>query len=201
MKTLCLATRNPGKVTELQALLAPEWSVTDLSQLPHAPIVEEKASTIFENAVLKAVQVSAIVPGLILADDSGLEVAALDGAPGVYSARYAGVAANAIANNQKLLIELQSRGVIEPSNRKAQFRCVLALAKNGKFLESFEGICPGTIALEPFGAQGFGYDPLFIPEGHSQTFAQMPSTLKNQISHRALALEKFLRWSQQHTMA
>src|SRR5262245_28878283 len=120
MKTLCLATRNPGKVAELQALLSKNWSVTDLAHYPNAPLVDETAPTIRENAILKAVEVSRQVPDLVLADDSGLEVEALNGAPGVHSARYSGPEATSLANNQKLIAELESKGAQTSTQHRAR---------------------------------------------------------------------------------
>ena len=159
----------------------------DLSAVSDVPDVEETGTTFLENARLKALEVSALVGGLVLADDSGLEVDALDGAPGVRSARYAGEGGGDAANNAKLMREMD--GV---DDRRARFRCVMVLAKNGKVLGEFAGAVEGRIIGEPRGAQGFGYDPFFVPEGFTETFAELGVEVKNRLSHRARALQGVL---------
>jgi XTP/dITP diphosphohydrolase len=153
-------------------------------EIPGLPEVVEDAATFEGNAMKKARELG-VAGGLwTLADDSGLEVFALGGAPGVYSARYAGVEADHAANNAKLLAALQ--GI---ADRRAQFRCVLALYRPDGSTACVEGVCKGRIALQPDGSNGFGYDPLFIPDGYDQTFAALSLEEKNRISHRAIALK------------
>ena len=175
-------------------MLGANFIVSDLATRTDLPEVEESGRTFEENAILKAVTISMLVPGLVVADDSGLEVEALGGAPGIYSARYAGLQATDTANLAKLLAEIVAAGIDgEPA---AQFRCVLAVARAGTLLQTFSGVVSGVIARVPTGAHGFGYDPVFKPEGSSLTFAAMGDHAKNAISHRARAVEKlheFLR--------
>lgn len=179
---LLLATRNSHKTRELRELLGDRFELKDLCANREIAMPEETESTFQENAILKAVAVSQKMPGLVIADDSGLEVDALDGAPGIYSARYAGENATDVANVEKLLRKL--RNVPE---RSARFRCVIAMARAGKVIDTFEGVVEGAIVEEPRGNAGFGYDPVFQPIGSSQTFAEMAGDLKNRISHRAKA--------------
>jgi XTP/dITP diphosphohydrolase len=190
---LLLATRNSHKSREFAEMLGANFIVSDLATRTDLPEVES-GRTFEENALLKAVTISRLVPGLVVADDSGLEVEALGGAPGIYSARYAGLQATDTANLAKLLAEIVAAGIDgEPA---AQFRCVLAVARAGTLLQTFSGVVSGVIARVPTGAHGFGYDPVFKPEGSSVTFAAMGDHAKNAISHRARAVEKlheFLR--------
>jgi XTP/dITP diphosphohydrolase len=150
------------------------------------PVIDETGATFAENAILKAVAVSAQFPGLVVADDSGLEVDALNGAPGVYSARYAGSEAKDGDNVARLLSELRRRGA--GPLPAARFRCVLALADGGGLIETFAGAVEGAIVYEPLGNGGFGYDPIFQPAGLQQTFAELAAEEKNRISHRANAI-------------
>lgn len=198
MKIL-VATRNEHKLKEIAQILgstAELLSVTAFAQI--AEVVEDRP-TIEGNAEKKAVEVAeqiARVAGgreidFVLADDSGLEVDALGGAPGVYSARYAGDEKSAeediyAANNRKLLRELVG---VKGKERGAQFKCVMALSKDGKLVQTFTGICRGVIIHQVKGEHGFGYDPLFVPDGYCQTFAQLGDEEKNKISHRARALQ------------
>ena len=187
MRSLLLGTRNPGKVIEITNILANTgWSFSSLEEFPDVGEAEENFVTFAENAIAKA-QFYASATGLCaLADDSGLEVAALGGAPGVFSARYAGANACDADRRALLLSELAKTG--DP-NRRARFVAVVAIANPDRsVLNVSEGTCEGTITLVPRGTGGFGYDPLFIPDGHNQTFAELPDTVKNQISHRARAL-------------
>jgi XTP/dITP diphosphohydrolase len=221
MKCLLIATRNTHKVREIRSVLGETFQYATLSEYPDAPEIEENAHTFGGNSTKKASILaqwlaenhrtpSGTLDGWVLADDSGLEVDALHGQPGVHSARFAsldlagapmGNAPDA-DNNAKLLRLLQ--GV---SNRKARFRCVIALASlppaPGESPEEtagiyhaaiklFDGVCEGTILDSPRGQNGFGYDPLFVPDGYSQTFAELGDAIKNKISHRAKALEKLL---------
>jgi len=187
MGSLLLGTRNPGKVIEIANILADtEWSFSSLEGFPEVGEAEENFVTFAENAIAKA-QFYASATGLCaLADDSGLEVEALDGAPGVFSARYAGANASDADRRTLLLSELKKTG---DANRRARFVAVVAIANPaGDVLNLSEGICEGSITFAPRGTGGFGYDPLFIPDGYTQTFAELPDTIKNQISHRARAL-------------
>ncbi|MDB4519809.1 RdgB/HAM1 family non-canonical purine NTP pyrophosphatase [Akkermansiaceae bacterium] len=187
-KRLIVATRNAHKVEEIREILT-EYEVCDLSVVNDPPEVEETGTTFLENATLKAVAISRIVDGLVLSDDSGLEVDGLSGAPGVYSSRYAGEEGNDALNNEKLLNELS--GV---ANRTARFRCVIVLAENGSVIAHFSGAAEGSILEEPAGAGGFGYDPLFMPKGHEESYAELGAEVKNQSSHRANALKELKDW-------
>lgn len=181
---LLLATRNRHKLDEIRAILGGPGVVWKSAlDFPHLPDVVEDGATFEANAEKKARALAAATGCWALADDSGLEVGALGGAPGVFSARYAGEPTNHAANNAKLLQDL--RGV---TNRTARFRCVLALASPDGRVRFAEGRCQGRIIEALRGAQGFGYDPLFVPDGFDQTFAEMPADQKNTISHRARAL-------------
>jgi len=182
---LVLATGNAHKAREFQELLGDQFQITDLGSLLPVKLPEETGSTFEQNAVLKAVTVAKMVDKLVIADDSGLEVDALDGAPGIFSARYAGVKNDNVANIDKLLLALKN-----VAQRSARFRCVIALARAGDVLGTFEGIVEGTIVEVRRGSSGFGYDPVFQPSGFNQTFAEMALTLKNRISHRAKAVAR-----------
>jgi XTP/dITP diphosphohydrolase len=187
MRSLLLGTRNPGKVIEITSILADSgWSFSSLAEFPHVGEAEENFTTFAENAIAKACFYASATGLCALADDSGLEVEALGGAPGVFSARYAGAHASDADRRALLLSELAKTG---DTARRARFVAVVAIATpNGDILNLSEGICEGTITHAPRGAGGFGYDPLFIPGGHDQTFAELPDTIKNQVSHRARAL-------------
>lgn len=193
MRKLLVATGNSHKTAEIGAMLGEGYEVEDLKSYPELPEVEETGTTFLENATLKAVEISKQVEGLVLSDDSGLEVDALDGAPGVYSARYAGVQGANEANNAKLLTELEGA-----RNRGARFRCVMVVAENGKVLMHGEGSVEGSIIESKRGGGGFGYDPLFVPQGYEQTFAELGDDVKNGLSHRARAMEHVLRWLQEN---
>jgi XTP/dITP diphosphohydrolase len=183
---LLLATRNPHKTREFAEILGQEFVVHDLSRETELPVVEETGATFSENAILKAVATSKHFSGVVVADDSGLEVDALKGAPGVYSARYAGEGATDKQNVAKLLMELAAYPHQRPYS--ARFRCVLALARDGNVLGTTEGVVAGIIVDAPRGSGGFGYDPVFQPDGSSQTFGELPRAEKHQISHRAQAI-------------
>jgi XTP/dITP diphosphohydrolase len=187
MRSLLLGTRNPGKVIELRNILVDTgWSFSSLQEFSDVGEAEENFFTFAENAIAKA-QFYASATGLCaLADDSGLEVAVLNGAPGVFSARYAGASASDADRRALLLSELLKTG---DTNRRARFVAVVAIANpDGAILNVSEGVCNGSITFAPRGTGGFGYDPLFIPDGYDQTFAELPDTVKNLISHRARAL-------------
>ena len=187
MRTLLLGTRNPGKLREITSILdGSGWSFSSLQDFDYVGSAEENGITYSENAIAKARFYAAETGLVALADDSGLEVAALAGAPGVYSARYAGEHASDAARRELLLSELAKIG--DP-DRRARFVSVVAIADpTGAVLNVSEGICDGTLTFAPRGDGGFGYDPLFIPDGYTQTFAELPDSVKNRISHRALAL-------------
>jgi len=186
---LLLATRNAHKTREIQEILGTDFAVRDLRACPEIPDTDESGASFKENATLKALAVSKTLPGFVAADDSGLEVDVLGGAPGIYSARYAGVNATDEEKIDKLLRELTRVGASDDP-RQARFHCVVALAHNGNLVGTFEGIVEGTITDEPRGNGGFGYDPIFIPEGFKQTFGQLPVEVKNTISHRAKAIRQ-----------
>jgi XTP/dITP diphosphohydrolase len=192
MPRLLIATNNSHKTAELDAMLQGRWEVLDLRALPGVTLPPETGATFIENAVIKALAASALHPALVLADDSGLEVDALNGAPGIWSARYAGAQTNDSANRVRLLRELAAAGAITPAARTAQFRCALALARRGKLIATVEGIVRGSIIDHEQGSGGFGYDPLFVPEGLTATFAELPAAKKNRLSHRGRALQKML---------
>ncbi len=237
MTTLLIATRNRHKVAELRAILGARFRLLALNDFPEAPNLKEDAGTFAANATQKAVQLAKWVaragssvseapnplphalgqgserckaePMYVLADDSGLEVDALNGAPGVHSARYAALGSAQAGNspdsenNAKLLRALKD---VPPEKRTGRFRCVLALtpitgvepANSSPVCyadelelktEIFEGTCEGRIGFAPRGTNGFGYDPLFVPDGHAQTFAELGDEVKNKLSHRAQALK------------
>lgn len=186
MTTLVLATRNPHKVEELAAMLTGlPVTVLSFTDFPDMPEVVEDGETLEENAAKKAVEVAAFTGLPALADDTGLEVDALGGAPGVRSARYSGEGADAPRNNLKLLSELS--GVSGPA-RSAAFRCVVALALPGGEVRTVEGATRGVILEAERGEGGFGYDPLFLPDGHDRAYAEMSADEKNAISHRGKAV-------------
>ena len=187
MKKLVLATRNSYKIEEIKTLLADlDLEIVGLDDFPAVPPLVEDGATIEENSVKKARAVFHHTKIPSLADDSGLEVFYLNGRPGVRSARYTGDDASDEENNGRLLSEM--RGVA-PRRRRAQFRAVITLVGNG-FQESAEGVCPGRLAESPRGTNGFGYDPIFVPDGFDKTYAELTAVEKNLISHRARALQK-----------
>jgi XTP/dITP diphosphohydrolase len=187
---LLLATRNQHKTREFAQLLGPNFTFRDLTSEHDLPQILEAGRTFEENAVIKAIAVSKIFPDqVVIADDSGLEVKSLEGAPGIFSARYVGEKASDRRNVEKLLCELQGT-----TERSARFRCVIALAKNGELITTVAGEVAGTITKSPRGESGFGYDPIFIPEGFEETFAELPSDAKNAISHRAKAVVELVRY-------
>ncbi|RKY41160.1 MAG: non-canonical purine NTP pyrophosphatase, RdgB/HAM1 family [Candidatus Makaraimicrobium thalassicum] len=191
MLKILVATHNSNKRRELKTLLKQFRGIRimTLDNFGGPPlIIVEDGRTFRQNAVKKAVTVSRFFDGLVLADDSGLEVDALDGKPGIRSARFSRVKATDEENNKKLLKLLDN---VPPKERGAQFVCHVALARDGMLLETFEGVIKGHIALEPKGRNGFGYDPVFLPKGNKKTFAQLSVSYKNRVSHRALALKKF----------
>jgi len=184
---LVVATRNRPKTGEIQHILGPEFKVRDLGAHPEVSEIRESGTSFEENATLKALAASRHMPALVIADDSGLEVDALGGAPGIYSARYAGANATDRDKIDKLLREL-ARVRATGDGRRARFRCVVALACNGDLLGIFEGTVEGRITDTARGDSGFGYDPIFVPDGFQQTFGELPMQVKNNISHRAKAI-------------
>jgi len=186
---LLFATRNAHKTAEIRTILGDQFQVNHLAEHPEIPHIAETGRTFEDNAILKAVTVSKHIPGFVVADDSGLEVDALGGAPGIYSARYAGPDASDHEKIEKLLEQLGRVGAPKDA-RRARFHCVLALARKGEVLGMFEGVVEGQIADRPRGSHGFGYDPIFIPNGFQRTLGELEPAEKNQLSHRARALEK-----------
>jgi len=193
-----ICSRNQKKASELAAFL-PQWKVLTLMDFPPFPAPEEVYSTFLDNASIKAIESSKRIPHLCLADDSGLCVDALGGAPGVRSARFSGIDSDDRSNNQKLLEMLEG---VPRKKRTAHFVCVVAVAKRGKLLFTAEGRCDGWIATTSAGEGGFGYDPVFIPTDQPElgffsdekTFAQLPAEVKNRISHRAHAMQAVAKW-------
>ncbi|MDP2088121.1 MAG: non-canonical purine NTP diphosphatase [Flavobacteriaceae bacterium] len=185
---LVFATNNLNKLKEVKDLLPDFIELKSLSDINCFVEIPETATTLEENAILKANFVTQQFQMNCFADDTGLEVESLNGAPGVYSARYAGEEANPFNNIEKLLFNLKDK-----SNRKAQFRTVIALNLSGKqYL--FEGVCKGKIIEEERGNEGFGYDPIFIPDGYSKTFAEMNLEEKGKISHRGKAIQQLVQF-------
>ncbi|NLL13406.1 MAG: RdgB/HAM1 family non-canonical purine NTP pyrophosphatase [Fibrobacter sp.] len=191
LKKVLVATSNRGKLLEIQQILrsVPLELISMDEYFDSQVEIEETGSTFEENALIKAQWVYNKSGLWALADDSGLEVDALGGKPGVLSARFAGVNAGTEENNRKLLNELEN---ISASDRSARFRCVLVLKTAPDSYLCSEGVCEGHIGFEPRGSNGFGYDPLFIPEGLDRTFAQLSSEEKHLLSHRAKALKSLL---------
>lgn len=185
-----LATTNDGKLREYRRLLAevPGLELETMASLSIAVGVDEDRDSFEENARKKATEIAAVAGVACLADDSGLEVDALDGHPGVFSARYAGEGATDASNNAKLLEELRD---VSDEERTARFRCAIVVVDaSGNELAAVDGTCEGRIAREPRGEHGFGYDPLFVPDGYEQTLAELGPETKNRISHRAKAAAK-----------
>lgn len=191
---IVIATRNPKKIEEIRRMLAGSaLSILTLEDFPDCPDVEEDGESFEANALKKVVAVSRYTGKAALADDSGLEVDALDGAPGVFSARYAGEGADDRKNLEKLLTELDR---IAPECRGARYVCCIALAFPDGRTATFSGTVEGRIGTEPRGEHGFGYDPVFYPEGHSRTFGEMTDDQKDRISHRGRALRALARYLQ-----
>jgi XTP/dITP diphosphohydrolase len=192
MPDLLFATNNANKIREIREGLPPIWNIIGLKEAGIHIEIPEPHQTLRENAAEKATTIFKMTGIACFSEDTGLEVDALNGAPGVHSARYAGEDGNAQANMEKLLQNLNG---IE--NRTARFRTVIALMWNGEPI-FFEGVCPGKITTSPRGDGGFGYDPIFIPDGSSQHFAEMTMAEKNKFSHRKKALQQLLTFLQNH---
>jgi XTP/dITP diphosphohydrolase len=184
---LVIATRNSHKTEEIRHILGTRFEILDVTNFPNLPEIQETGITFLENARLKALGISRHIDGLVLADDSGLEVDALGGAPGVWSSSFGGEEGNHAKNNQRLITEMADQ-----NQRSARFLCTLVLAKNGMEIANYHGKVEGEISRQPSGNGGFGYDPLFIPTGYSQTLADLGSDIKSQLSHRAKAIQSFV---------
>lgn len=185
---IVMATGNNHKTLEIQSYLGGAWVVKSLKDFGFHSGWEETGLTFEENALIKAQFVAKQTDLAILADDSGLEVLALSGKPGVYSARFAGENATDEDNMAKMIADLSALGLRESP---AQFRCVLVFLDESRRIHTFSGCCEGKIICQKRGADGFGYDPMFIPAGFNVTFAEMSQDEKNKISHRANALKQF----------
>jgi len=186
---IVLATTNPHKLEEVRQMMSPAGvNVLGLDAINFHNDIVEDGSSMTENALIKARAVSVTTTLPVIADDSGLEVDVLGGAPGIYTARYAGPKKNSVDNMKKLLHEM-----IDAQNRDAQFRAVVALIINGQE-RTFEGVVRGEILKSMQGTDGFGYDPIFRPEAYDISFAQMTSTTKNKLSHRGLAIQRVLHF-------
>lgn len=190
---ICLATNNLNKLEEIRHKLGDDFEVLSLSDIGHFGELPENQKTLEGNSLEKAEYIYKNYGIDCIADDTGLEVIALDGAPGVYSARYAGEQKNA-EDNMNLLLENMN----EIDDRRAQFRTVITMIRDGK-TKQFEGIVTGKITNTKHGSEGFGYDPIFIPKGYEKTFAEMDISEKNKISHRAMALEKLCKFLKKHS--
>ncbi len=186
--TLVFATHNPNKAREIAQILGPDYRILTLKDIGCAEEIPETEATLEGNALLKARYVKERYGYDCFAEDTGLEVEALGGAPGVHTARYAGESKDPEANMALLLLKLAGH-----RSRRARFRTIIACAFGEREM-LIEGICEGRIATEKRGEGGFGYDPVFIPEGYEQTFAELGEEVKNRISHRAIATEKFRLW-------
>jgi len=190
-RRLMVASNNADKAKEFGEFFGPGWTVLTLKDLPEKIETVEDGKSFEANARKKALEGSRKFPGIVLADDSGLEVDYLNGAPGIFSARYAGDPKNDIRNNEKLMFEMRE---VPEEKRGAQFHCALALAYHGKLLADFEGICRGTLLRSPRGIHGFGYDSLFAADGFAQSFAEMDSDEKHRVSHRGKAMRRMQEW-------
>lgn len=188
MKKIVFATNNQHKLEEIRKITQGSLEILSLTDIGCNEEIDETGNTLNENALIKATYVKERYGYDCFADDTGLEVDALEGAPGVYSARYAGEACRPEDNMEKLLAEMK-----ETENRRAQFRTVIALHCNGEN-HLFEGVIRGSIIREKKGNEGFGYDPIFMPEGYDKTFAELGTEVKNQISHRAVATGKLMHF-------
>jgi XTP/dITP diphosphohydrolase len=188
MHRLLIATKNAHKTAEIRDILGAAWDVSDLTAHPEVPAPEETGATFEENARIKAEAASRIFPGIVLSDDSGLEVDVLGGDPGVHSALYAGTHGDDAANRARLKRELLACGAPQPW--RARFRCTMAIAQVGCTLAVCDGRVEGRVIAEEHGGGGFGYDSMFIPDGHAETFGVLPADVKNGLSHRARALAK-----------
>ncbi|MBF0522543.1 MAG: XTP/dITP diphosphatase [Candidatus Omnitrophica bacterium] len=196
MKEIVVATKNEGKLREIKNLLEDlGFKVTSLKDYPHAPEIVEDGKTFAQNAIKKAVTIAFYTKKLVMGEDSGIEIKALNNRPGIYSARYSGADATDEKNNRKLLRELKG---VPLTRRQARYRCFIALVDPNGFLKVVCGSCPGLIATRPSGKNGFGYDPLFIIPRYKKTFGEIDPAIKAKISHRAKALEKVKKVLQEY---
>lgn len=196
MKTIILASKNKGKIKEIKELLDEyNLEIKSLLDFDEIPDVEETGETFHENAALKAKTIGDILNYPVIADDSGLIIDALDGRPGIYSARYAGEPTDDYQNNLKVLKEMEN---VDEDKRDARFVAVLAFYRPGEEVVFSEGYCEGEITFGERGKHGFGYDPIFIPKGYTKTMAELKDYEKNIISHRAEALHQFKVWLKEH---
>ncbi len=186
---LILATRNAHKTAEIRAMIGGCFEILNATEFPDFPEIEETGDSFLENARLKAEGISARIEGWVLSDDSGLEVDALGGAPGVWSSSYGGEEGNHGKNNSRLLQEMAGK-----PDRSARFRCTMVLARDGREVAHFSGCVEGRLVEALHGSGGFGYDPLFIPAGHDATFAELGEVVKNSLSHRSRALEQVVAY-------
>ncbi len=194
LPTLVIATGNAHKTAEFREMLADYAMVIDLTDPAFAdlPEVIEDGDTFEANSLIKSTTISQHTGGIVLADDSGLEVDSLDGAPGVISARYSGEGATDATNREKLLRVLAEKNFSDPADRRGRFRCVLTLTQNGERIGSWSGALEGTILDRELGDGGFGYDPIFKPKGCDQSLAEVSAAEKNAMSHRGRAVQALL---------
>lgn len=172
-------------------MIGERFEVLDVTAFPECPEIKETGTTFLENARLKAEGISRILAGWVLSDDSGLEVDALGGAPGVWSSSFGGEEGNHAKNNARLIEEMAGK-----TERRARFQCTMVLARNGCTQAHFTGCVEGRIIDSPRGGHGFGYDPLFIPDGYEETFSQLGDEIKGRLSHRSRALSKAVEYLQ-----
>lgn len=191
LKQLIIASTNVHKVRELRSILKPilRCDLLSLADFPNYVAPEETGKTFEENAALKATTAAKVLNAWVIAEDSGLVVPVLNGAPGVFSARYAGSQATDVENRKKLLEEIQH---LMEEDRHAFFECAVAIASPTGLKKCATGICEGSLLMQDRGGSGFGYDPLFMKHGYNKTFAELPESIKNRISHRRKAIDKIL---------
>ena len=186
---LIIATRNAHKTAEIRQMIGGRFEVLDVTPFPECPEIKETGTTFLENARLKAEGISRVLDGWVLSDDSGLEVDALGGAPGVWSSSFGGEEGNHARNNARLIAEMEGK-----ADRAARFHCTMVLARSGCEQAHFSGTVEGRIIEAPRGGQGFGYDPLFVPDGYEETFSELGGDVKSLLSHRSRALAKAVRF-------
>ncbi len=186
---LIIATRNAHKTAEIREMIGDRFEVLDVTAFPECPEIEETGNSFLENARLKAEGISRVLEGWVLSDDSGLEVDALGGAPGVWSSSFGGEEGNHVKNNARLLEALAGK-----TQRGARFHCTMVLARNGREQANFSGTVEGRIIDAPQGGHGFGYDPLFMPDGYGATFSELGGEVKGRLSHRSRALAQAVKF-------
>lgn len=190
---LIIATRNAHKTAEIREMIGGRFEVLDVTSFPECPEIKETGTTFLENARLKAEGISRVLDGWVLSDDSGLEVDALGGAPGVWSSSFGGEEGNHARNNARLLKEMEGK-----ADRAARFHCTMVLARKGLEQAHFSGTVEGRIIEAPRGGHGFGYDPLFVPDGYEESFSELGGDVKSLLSHRSRALAKAVRFLETH---